>query len=532
MKTLYDVLTSCIERYNQKTALIDYHTGKEYSYKTLSKQIQSVTKKLSTICGVQPGDRVGLLLLNQVEFVVSFFALQALGAIVVPLNYRLTAEELYNVAKHSDMKGLISCEEEFDASYQMVIDQISWLVLTDEDKNDELEVTDTEIDEQDEAIDTEDLCPVHYISDWLEDGKASDSDFTLPELSRHEVAVLIYTSGTTGDPKGVMLSHQNLLEDVKANVIAIEASRNDVFVTCSPLFHVFGLTNIMLTALFQGAKIVLVKRFNPRRILEAITRYRVTFLAAVPTMYQMMLALLPNPVYEFSSLRVCHSGAAPMPQTVFYEIEKLFSAPVQEGYGQSEASSIVTSNPLRGLRKPGSIGLPLHGITVEIVDEQDNELPPNEVGELRVQGETVMVGYWMNPVASWKAVRSDWLYTSDMGYYDEDGFIYLVGRKDDMINVGGAKVYPREVEEVLYQYPDIASCAVTAEASDLYHQIVVAYIVVRAEEQPEVVEIQKFCREHLAEYKVPKTIYFVDEIPQGPTGKILRHHLKPSCIES
>jgi long-chain acyl-CoA synthetase len=349
----------------------------------------------------------------------------------------------------------------------------------------------------------------------------------LPEIAPDNLAVLIYTSGTTGRSKGVMLSHRNILADAHANTLVIEAVREDVFVTASPLFHVFGFTNVMLTGLLAGGTLVLIKRFSPSALLEAITRYRVTFLAAVPTMYQMMLTLLPSAEYDLSSLRVCHSGAAPMPVAVFERIEALFGAPVQEGYGQSEASSIMTSNPLYGVRKPGSIGMALHGLVVEIADDDGQSLPPNAVGELRLQGDTVMLGYWNNPKATENALRDGWLYTSDMGYFDEDGYLFLVGRKDDMINVGGAKVYPREVEEALYQHPEVASCAVCAELSELYGQIVVAYVVTTSTRPLSDKTLQAFCEPHLAAFKIPKAVYFVEDIPKGPTGKILRHLLKP-----
>ncbi len=509
MKTLFDAFQESARQFPERVALTNYHTEEQITYSALVSQINAVIQGLTRHCDLAPGDRVGLFMLNQSEWIVSFLALQALGAVVVPLNYRLSTQEHQMVMQDSGMKGLITSPD-FDETYQPLLSALSWCIQTT-------------------APDLEDspsqACPCFSMADWV--SETTNSLPPLPHLSPGDLAVLIYTSGTTGKAKGVMLSHQNLLADSWANRMVIESTQEDVFITASPLFHVFGLANVMLTALLEGASIVLVKKFNPKSILEAISKHQVTFLAAVPTMYQMMLTLLPSHQYDVSALRVCHSGAAPMPQAVFTEVETIFGAPVQEGYGQSEASSIMTSNPLKGHRKPGSVGLPLPGVFIEIVDEEGHVLPPNEIGELRAQGDTVMLGYWQNPTVTEKTIRNGWLYTSDMGYKDEEGYIFLVGRRDDLINIGGAKVYPQEVEEVLYQHETVQSCVVTAEKSDLYYQAVVAYVVPTPDKSPSATELQKFCRNFLGEFKVPKTIYFVDEIPKGPTGKILRHQLKP-----
>lgn len=512
MKTLFQAFQESTQQFDTKVALIDYPTGTQYTYDDLATQTEILIRHLSTHCPGNPGDRVGILMSNQLEFVLAFFALQALGYVVIPLNWRLSTQEHLHILNDAGAIGLISSLE-FKDAYRALLGDLAWFI-------------------QAEPLDNTHAfpCPSFSFSTWL--SQPIGSPDTLPSPSLQDLAVLIYTSGTTGKPKGVMLSHHNLLEDAKANAAVIQASSADVFVTTSPLFHVFGLTNVMLTALIQGASIVLVRRFNPKSILEAITRYRVTFLAAVPTMYQMMLSMLPNPAINLQSLRVCHSGAAPMAQAVFHQVEAAFGAPVQEGYGQSEASSIITSNPLYGPRKPGSIGLPLPGLTLEIVDEAGQPLPPGEIGELRVQGPTVMLGYWGNPTATSKTIRDGWLYTSDLGYQDQDGYIFLMGRQDDRINVGGTKVYPQEVEDTLYQHPSVASCAVTAEPSELYYQRVVAYVVLKPEVTSTESEIQTFCRASLAEYKVPKAFYFVNDIPKGPTGKILRNRLSPPRLST
>ncbi len=511
MTTLYDAFLQSAQTHASRTALINYHTGEKTTYQALQSETDHLAAAFLTHCRIMPGQRVGLLLSNQKEFVSSFFALQSLGAVAIPLSSRLSSHELEKILLDAGASGLVSSLE-YAAVVAPVLKLLAWYV-------------------QNEPMTLHADCNVFSLQSWLM--QTTDTDAApVPSPAPDDLAVLIYTSGTTGKPKGVMLSHRNLVEDALANTQVIEAIADDVFITVSPLFHVFGLTNVMLTALLNGASIVVVRKFTPRSILDGISQYRVTFLAAVPTMYQMMLTFLPSPEIDLSSLRVCHSGAAPMPVAIFNRIERVFNAPVQEGYGQSEASSIITSNPLHGTRKPGSIGLPLPGLTVEIVDESGQPLPPGEVGELRVKGPTVMLGYWQNEAATVRALQDGWLYTSDMGFKDEEGYIFLSGRRDDLINVGGAKVYPQEVEEVLYQYPGVSACAVAAVPSSLYHQVVAAFIVPANGQDINIPDLQRFCRGFLAEYKIPRQFYPVAEIPKGPTGKILRHKLVENLPET
>lgn len=508
MQTLFQAFSESVKQFGEKTALIDFSSGRRWTYDDVYREALTLAAGLQHHNLVQAGDRVGVLMSNQVAFVTAFFALQALGVVAIPLNYRLTPQEHAEILGNAGAVGLMSSAE-FKDAVKPLLPKLSWFIQVEP-------LTEC----QDEV-----LCKQLSMVELTEG--LPDTEPVCSDVKGNALATLIYTSGTTGRSKGVMLSHSNLLADAKANAMVIAATSEDVFVTASPLFHVFGLTNVMLTALLTGATVVLVRRFNPKSMLEAITSYRVSFLAAVPTMYQMMLTLLPDDQYNLSSLRVCHSGAAPMHVAVFEQVEALFGAPVQEGYGQSEASSIMTSNPIAGVRKPGSIGKPLPGLTVEVVDEAGEVVAPGEIGELRLKGNTVMMGYWNNPEATVRTIRDEWLYTSDMGYQDEDGYLFLSGRRDDLINVGGAKVYPQEVEEVLYRHPAVQSCAVKAEESDLYFQTVCAYVVPNSQIPVSTSELQQHCRSMLAEYKVPKAVYIVSEIPKGATGKILRHMLKP-----
>jgi long-chain acyl-CoA synthetase len=475
------------------------------TYGAFAGRVRRLAEALEDL-GLRPGERVGILLYNTPEFATAYFALLSLGAVVVPLNTRLTGPELETILRDAEARLLLTSSD-FE-------DPVAWLAA-------DLERTGLE----------------RIIADLEEfslPGRAGEFPRPLPA---NALATLIYTSGTTGRPKGVMLSHVNLLADASANVEVIEATAEDRFITVSPLFHVFGQTNILISAMLAGAGVVLIPKFSPRRILDAIVRYRVTFLAAVPTMYLMMLSHLreKEDAFDLSSLRVCHSGAAPLAVETFREVERYFGAPAQEGYGLSEASSIVCSNPLRGVRKPGSVGLPLRGIRVRIrrdgPDGAWEESGPGEIGELYVQGDVVMQGYYKQPEETAKALvacpdGSRWLRTRDLGYKDEDGYIYIVDRADDLINIGGVKIYPREIEEVLYRHPAVQAAAVTGVPSTLHHEAIKAFIVLKPAQACTRERLQAFCRPWLADFKIPKYVEFVDHIPQGATGKILRKDLR------
>lgn len=487
--------------------------------------------------GLQPEDRVGLWLYNTPGFVLSYFAVLSLGAVVVPINTRLTGEELATILRDADARLLITAPDffpEFEGDCRQLWEQVpslEALILDNEGQEPLL---------SNPVVSSSSLpgYPVYMLQDWLNPTgtETAAQTKTVPlDLPDNALATLIYTSGTTGKPKGVMLSHRNILADATANVEVIEALSSDRFVTVSPLFHVFGQTNILVSAMLAGASIVLVPKFSPRRILEAIARYQVTFLAAVPTMYLMMLSHLREKDYAMSSLRVCHSGAAPLAVETFHEVERYFGAPAQEGYGLSEASSIVCSNPLHGVRKPGSVGLPLPGVAVKIMLGEPEtgltEALPGDIGELYVQGAIVMQGYFKQPEQTAKALHplqpnGVWLRTRDLGYKDTDGYIYIVDRADDLINIGGVKIYPREIEEVLHRHPAVHAAAVTGVPSTLHHEAIKAFVVLRPGHICSRETLQTFCRPHLADFKIPKYYEFVSELPQGATGKILRKDLR------
>jgi long-chain acyl-CoA synthetase len=486
--------------------------------------------------GLRPGDRVGVWLYNTPGFVLTYFAVLSLGAVVIPINTRLTGEELATILRDAEARLLVTATDffsDFEADCQRLWEEVPSLeaLVLDNDSHEPLISAPS-------LLSRNGMHPLYFLEDWLNTSNTQEdtsSDGFPINLPANTLATLIYTSGTTGKPKGVMLSHRNILADATANVAVIEAVSDDRFVTVSPLFHVFGQTNILVSAMLAGASVALVPKFSPRRILEAITRYRVTFLTAVPTMYLMMLSHLREKDYDLSSLRVCHSGAAPLAVETFHEVEHYFGVSAQEGYGLSEASSIVCSNPLHGVRKPGSVGLPLPGVAVKIMLGEPEttliEADPDDIGELYVQGDIVMQGYFKQPEQTAKALHvlepdGVWLRTRDLGYKDADGYIHIVDRADDLINIGGVKIYPREIEEVLHRHPAVHAAAVTGVPSTLHHEAIKAFVVLRPGHTCNRETLQTYCRPHLADFKIPKYYEFVSELPQGATGKILRKDLR------
>lgn len=441
--------------------------------------------------GLLPGEPVALILPNGLGFVVSLLALWQVGAVAVPLNPRLGEAELAAILVGAGIRWQIRPEEP--------------------EKSRESGAS---------------LLPVPC---------ESARRLTMPE----DLAVLVVTSGTTGRPKGVMLTHANLLADARANIAVLALSCADRVLCLPPMAHVFGLVNVLLSALLAGASVVITPAFSPRQALAAMDRHGVTVVIAVPTMYQAMVSLVARqqkPPQGFAGLRVCHSGAAAMPLTLIAQIERVFGAPVQEGYGLSEATSIVCSNPLAGPRKAGSVGPAIPGVRLRVMTESGHPAMPGEIGELQVQGPTVMRGYSQRPAETAAVFTADgWLRTGDLACQDAEGYVTIAGRRDDLIIVGGQKAYPREIEDVLLAHPGIQEAAVAGVAahpaqSAMTHQRIHAWLRPVPGADPAQLTpgaLAAFCAGQLAAYKIPTRWHLSPEaLPQGPSGKIQRHVLR------
>src|SRR3954467_6898090 len=349
------------------------------------------------------------------------------------------------------------------------------------------------------------------------------------ERAGGDTAVILYTSGTTGTPKGAELSHDNLRTncEVTAQTLA-ELTPDDVILGALPLFHSFGQTCGLNAAVSGGACLSMIPRFDPVKALEIIQRDRVTVFEGVPTMYHAMLNVPDREAYDVSSLRLCISGGSAMPVEVMRGFEKAFDCKVLEGYGLSETSPVASFNHPDRDRKPGSIGTPIQGVEMRVVDDDGNDVEgDDEVGEIAIKGHNVMKGYWNRDDATEEVMDDDgWFRTGDMGKRDDEGYYFIVDRKKEMIIRGGYNVYPREIEEVLYEHPAVAEAAVVGVPDDKMGEEVGAAVVLKEGKEVDADELREFVKEQVANYKYPRKIWFPDELPKGPTGKILKREVE------
>jgi long-chain acyl-CoA synthetase len=348
----------------------------------------------------------------------------------------------------------------------------------------------------------------------------------LADVADDDTAVILYTSGTTGKPKGAELTHANLRVNAQTKVeTLIEIDERDVILGALPLFHSFGQTAAMNAGILAGACLTLLPRFDPTKALEIIERDGVTIFLGVPTMYSAMLSVPAEQRADTSSLRTCVSGGASLPVEVLRAFEGQFGTQILEGYGLSETSPVASFNHPDRERKPGSIGTPIRDVQMRAVDEHDQDVPQGEVGEIVIKGPNVMKGYWQRPEATAEAMRGGWFHTGDLAKVDEDGYFFIVDRKKDLIIRGGYNVYPREVEEVLYEHPAVAEAAVIALPHAELGEEVGAAVGLKAGAQATPDELQDFVKERVAAYKYPRRVWLVDELPKGPTGKILKREI-------
>jgi long-chain acyl-CoA synthetase len=347
------------------------------------------------------------------------------------------------------------------------------------------------------------------------------------DVQGEDTAVILYTSGTTGKPKGAELTHANLSQNVEVAVALLALDARSVLLGALPLFHAFGQTCAMNAAVAVGATLSLIPRFNANKALEIIERDRVTVFEGVPTMYAAMLHAPDSDTYDTSSLRVCISGGAAMPVEVMRGFEEHFGCTVLEGYGLSETSPMASFNHPDRERKPGSIGTPVRGVEMKVVDDDGNEVAQGERGEIVIRGHNVMKGYWKRPDATAEAIRDGWFHSGDIGRIDDDGYFFIVDRKKELIIRGGFNVYPREIEEVIYEHPAVREAAVIGIPHPELGEEVAAAVVLKSGSTASDVEIRDYVKANVAAYKYPRHVWFMDELPKGATGKILKREIVP-----
>ena len=501
--TLLDMLALSAGRFPERPALV--FRDRQLSYRGLQEEAGRVGGLLRAL-GVRQGDRVVLVLPNAPEFAIGYFGILAAGATVVPLNPLLKAEEIRYVLGDSGARAMICVEVTYSllhAARQGLGRAIPAVILG-------------------ESIPTG-VAVGDVIAEAAPDAAPAAGVF--PSLGSEDVAACLYTSGTTGRPKGAMLTHRNLLSNIQSFREILHITEEDVFFCVLPMFHAFAATVLFLEPVSLGATIVVEPRFAPDLMLKTIAEHRVTFFAGVPTMYA-ILAGLPRPALDFSAWRLCISGGAPLPPPVLEAFEAKYGVPIYEGYGPTECSPVLTVNPPLGVRKVGSVGPAIPRVELRVVDDADAPLPMGEVGEIVARGPNVMKGYLNRPTETAQAVRGGWYHTGDLGRVDADGYYFIVDRKTDLILVGGLNVYPREVELALASHPAVAEAAVIGVPDPVRGETPKALVVLRDGQRSDPQELITWCRQRLANYKVPRTVSIVSHLPKTVTGKILKTVLR------
>ena len=452
--------------------------------------------------GLQPGDRVVVMLPNCPQVMQSYGGILRVGAVIVPVIFLLGEAEIAHIVADSEARVVITSSDMVGKIEKQigVLPNLRHVLLVDGGGQGGLRSFEEETSGE---------------SDRFEAVPRGDGD----------LAALLYTSGTTGTPKGVALSHANLESNARASASLFELDRERWSVGVLPLSHSYGLT-VMNAGHILGSRSALLRWFNPEEVLKTIQEFRAEAMSGVPTMFVYLLNYPGASAYDTSTMRLWGSGAAPLPVEIVEPFERRFGGKLLEGYGLTEASPVVSAHRLSGVRKLGSVGQPIPGVTVSIRDDDDRALPTDEVGEVCVQGPNVMLGYYRNPQETAKTIRGGWLRTGDLGRLDADNYLYIVERKKDLIIRGGFNIYPRDVEEALYAFPAVAEAAVIGLPDTLMGEEVVAFVVLKPGQAATADEVAGFCQGRLAKYKCPKEIRFVDALPKSPVGKILRKELR------
>ena len=489
----------------EATARLPDHTaitfdGEAISFLEMDRQVDALVRGLGRM-GLRPGDACVLMMPNSIDWVLVYYALARLGAVVVPVNFIYRRGELQHIFSDSGAKAFVGHRDYLDEAMP-VIDSLPDMGIRIVKGND---------------------IPTGYISlpelfDHTRDSVAYAA------TSAEDPFAIIYTSGTTGLPKGAVLTHGNLMSDVLA-VSGLRASEpGDIVLSALPLFHIYGQTHALNLSVFSGLTLRMWDQFDAAEILAAIEEEESTILYAVPTMINRLVELASASPPQRSSLRFCVSGGSSLPVEVFKRFESLFDTWIMECYGLTECSPTCLENP-PGRTRTGSIGFPVPGFRARVVDDNDDDVMPGEVGELLIAGPGVMKEYLNQPEATAVTLRGGWLHTGDLALQDEDGYFFIVDRKKEMIIRGGYNVYPREIEEVLYEHPAVMEVAVLGVPDPDLGEEVAAAVVLRPKTETMAEELRRFVKERVAAYKYPRVIKFVDELPRNSSGNVLKREI-------
>ncbi|OOZ36162.1 long-chain-fatty-acid--CoA ligase [Solemya velesiana gill symbiont] len=455
--------------------------------------------------GIEKGDRVALYCINSDAFAIAYMGIVKSGAVVVPVNLLQNPREITYVLNDAGVRGLFY-HQLFAEAVESFRGELKNLAFAVGMGSGPFKEGDLVFDE---------FC-------------ANTSVPPKPEFdTANDLAAILYTSGTTGHPKGAMLTHRNLVSNTNSVVQALQLRPGeDRLLVVLPMFHSFAATVGTLTPLLHGLSLAPVPKFDPAAVCDVIEAVGATVFLGVPSMYSVLLRLPDEQVAKWKSVRYCVSGGAAMPVEVMRQFEAQYGLAIHEGDGPTECSPVTCVNPIGGERKAASVGLPVPDVEMEIYDDEGKQLAVDVIGEICVRGPNVMKGYWNLPEATTESFFGEWVRTGDLGYKDVDGYVYIVDRKKDMVIVNGMNVYPRMVEEVLYQFPKMAEAAVVGEPSELHGEIVVAYVVAREGEEMTPAEVRAYCCENLGPHQVPRKVVVKDALPKNAAGKILKRELR------
>ncbi|WP_416151433.1 long-chain-fatty-acid--CoA ligase [Salipaludibacillus sp. HK11] len=526
--TLQSYLKRASERYPEKVAF--HFMGKEMTYQEVYDSSLKLANQLKAL-GIKQGDRVAIMLANTPQAVISYYGALMAGAIVVQTNPLYVEREIEHQMNDSGAKVMIC----LDLVYRRVASvkartELKHIIVTGikdylpfpknliypfiQKKNTGIKV-DISYNDQ-----------VHSFVDTLNNG--STKEIPLEIDPKNDLALLQYTGGTTGPAKGVMLTHYNLVVNTQQceEWMYKMVPGEEVIIAALPFFHVYGMTTVMNLAIRMGFKMIIIPKFDPTAILKAIEKQKATLYPGAPTMY---IGLLNHPdikKYDLSSIKACISGSAALPAEVQTNFEEATNGSLVEGYGLTETSPVAVANMIWGKRKQGSIGLPWPDTDVSVLSAETGEkAKPKEVGEIIIKGPQVMKGYWNQPEATLASFRDGWFLSGDMGYMDEEGFFYIVDRKKDMIIAGGFNIYPREIEEILFEHENVQEACVIGVPDPYRGETVKAFIVPKEGKTISEEDLDEFTRKHLAPFKIPKFYEFREELPKTMVGKVLRRVL-------
>ncbi len=503
-----------------KEALVYNET--RWTFSVLMQRIAAVATQLLD-AGVKPGEKVGILFPNHPDYVAAFFAAAGLGLTIVPINALLKSDEIAHILSDSESTTLILHESTLAEALKSQAEGsiLKHIFVSRDTECGASSATSTSCSGNASQLGV----PIIDLSQELRE--LNSVDWYCHINPYEDLALIVYTSGTTGKPKGAMLSHFNMLSIFPERLDLFDVSELDKTLAVLPMCHIYGITILMIGTLSRGGTLAIMPKFEAVQALKIIEKERLTLVPLVPAMYQFCLMELEKNKYDLESVRVCFSGAAALAPELIKQLETAFGAVLVEGFGMTETACVATINPLKGVRKAGSVGPVLPGVEMRVVADDGTVLSVGSanVGELSIKGPNIMKGYYKLPEETQKSMDGDWFFTGDLGYIDEDGYVFIVGRKKEMIIRGGANIYPREIEEVLLKLEQVAEAAVVGVPDKLMGERVKAVLVLKSGANLDESKVKEFCSEHMAEYKVPRIVEFRSTLPRNSTGKILKRML-------